>query len=207
MKLDMEKKHNEEALIKEELENLKKREVSKSKQKKGLKKFFARSLAASPRTEGGLHSPSPKVGTIAPPSMGDAIYENLDDSSSEEGDSLANSTLFSKTSVSVAEENQTPVVETVMTEDSSCCKGPTKSKKIVAATKSAKTPSKKATAANPKPPVAPVVPKMTLAEKMRKVQSMDPRIATQTKTFSRKSAGAKLETVDTNDTEDELIAE
>jgi len=222
MKMDMEKKEGEEAAIKQQLDEIKKRETLKAKKKKGLKKFFNRNLNATPRPirEGDeardFASASPKVGTIAPPSMGDANYSVVLDSSSEESQSQASGYLFSQTSVSVAEENEAPVVETVMSADSnaSSCRTGGKKKKGIMASLTAKTPSKTATAKDPKPPVPPT---MTLAEKMRKVQSMDPRIATQTpksaetmkRTMSKLTEQAngdlELEKVDTDDTAEDVV--
>lgn len=211
MKMDMEKKENEELAIKQQLEDIKKRETLKAKKKKGLKKFFHRNLNTTPRTirEGDeVSSPSPKVGTIAPPSMGDGKYSVAMDSSSEEEESLASDGLFSKTSVSVTEENEAPVVETVVSEESNASSRGKKSKKKKkgAASSTAKTPTKTETASDPKPPVP---PKMTLTERMRKVQSMDPRIGSAKRSLSKlvqeRNGDLELEKVATDDTAEDAV--
>jgi hypothetical protein len=221
MKLDMEKKESEETFMKQELAAIKHREVLKAKKKKGLKKFFSRTVAANgaanarPNTSEGydMTSPSPKVGTIAPPSMADANYSIvLDDSSDDdESESLMSDSLFS-TSVSVIGADDAPQVETVMSEDSSVGKRSKKSKPLLPSSTS---PSKKETPTDSRPPVP---PKLTLTEKMRKVQSMGPRIASPSKSSSapmkrsvskliEEADGAvELETIDTDETgEDQIV--
>ena len=218
MKQDMEKKESEETFMKQELAAIKQREVLKAKKKKGLKKFFTRTVAANgngrPKTSEGydMTAPSPKVGTIAPPSMADANYSIvLDDSSDDESESLMSDSLFS-TSISVIGADDAPQVETVMSEDSSVGKRSKKSKPLLPPPTS---PSKKETPADSRPPVP---PKLTLTEKMRKVQSMGPRIASPSKSSSspmkrsvsklieEPNGAVELETIDTDETgEDQIV--
>ena len=180
MKEHMEKNTQDEAEIKKELDSIKK----SNKKKKGLKKFFSRHFNASPKAAGnestGLTTIDSHIPTIAPPSMhaGADYGVNLEDSSEEE-DSLASASLGGAFS-------EAPVVETIMTDQSSGTKTSKASKASKSSKKSAKTakaanispvtPTKTETSSDPKPPVP---PKMSLAEKMRKVQSMDPRINSQ----------------------------
>ena len=215
MKYDLEKKENDEAEMKRELAAIKQREIMKERKKKGLKKFFSRTVAngSRPKSTDGydMTSPSPKVGTIAPPSMADANYSVMMDDSSDESESLMSDSFFStNVSVNGADGAQ---VETVMSTDSSMGKV---SKKVKSPfIPMGKAMSKKETSKDLKPPVP---PKMSLTDKMRKVQSMDPRIATASKpvepmkrTISKlmelPDGAVELETVNTDDTvEDEIVS-
>ena len=216
MKYDMEKKDNDEAEMKRELAAIKRREILKERKKKGMKKFFSRTVANSrPKTTEAydMASPSPKVGTIAPPSMADANYSMMMDDSSDESESLMSDSMFS-TNVSVnGADGTAPQVETVMSIDSSSGKSSKKQKPPVVAM--AKKSNKKETPKDHKPPVP---RKMSLTDKMRKVQSMDPRIATAarpaepmkrtiSKLLEQPDGAVELETVDTDDTiEDEIVS-
>jgi len=169
MKVNMEKNTQEEAEIKKELDNIKKT----NKKKKGLKKFFARHFNASPKAEGnessGLTTIDSHIPTIAPPSMAAADFGVHMEDSSEEEESLASASLggafLTKTSLSD---------QSLGTKTSKASKSSKKSAKTKEAAKTGPvSPTKTETSSDPKPPVP---PKMSLAEKMRKVQSMDPRI-------------------------------
>lgn len=211
MKLEMELKGKEDSSLKKELEEIKKRA---DKKKKGLKKFFARRFTAGKRigmdgSSFGELPPTPRelnISTIAPPSMMNIDYENpiREDSSDEEeanGESICDD-LLNRTSISEAVQSvQSDGNESKQSAHTKASKATVSSSKTRKSRKSSEPTLAKES--SPKPSTSAGIASLSLVKEMRKVQTMDPRIAsphamkrTKSKVMTQPNGEVELETVD-----------